>query len=133
MIQVCRCSNIYIQGPFILKIKGKSQVYLYFFLDKLLVSYLIMQHYIYNDDGIYCWDISVGDYNYCAILAQGWVRKVYLNNNQVIIFCFLTLLFIIYCEGARVTERLRKLFVNTISTVWYNRTSNEIAITMLYE
>ena len=75
----------------------------------------------------------MGDYNYCDILEWGWVRKVYLNNYQVIIFCFLTLSFIIYCEGARVTERLRKLFVNTISTVWYNRTSNEITITILYE
>ena len=75
----------------------------------------------------------MGDYNYCAILAWGWVCKVYLNNYQAIIFCFLTLPFIIYCEGVRVTERLRKLFVNTISTVWYNRISNEITITILYE
>ena len=74
----------------------------------------------------------MGDYNYCAILV-GVVRKVYLNNYQVIIFCFPALPFIIYCEEARIAERLRKLFVNTISTVWYNRTSNEISITILYE
>ena len=52
--------------------------------------------------GIFLWEIII-----IVPLQWGWARKVYLKIYQVVIFCFPTLPFIIYCEEARVIESVR--------------------------